>query len=612
MEEQVGLFWHRLITSAATTTHKQAAIELDPIRQQAGILFRALGGDPGLRVENATATTHRARRRWLQRIAGTHRKLELAWRDDDTLRLPSRIALFPDARLNRDLYFWLTALATIPPPVEQDWLCASQQQVLGVFQRWPGMVRRYQRLLPAQLALRPDPRQLPKAEAAAEQAIRTALQYPGSVAVLPSATRPVQAVYLWLHPAPPSSIDRTTNHQASSETAASAKSQSKKKNRKKYRAERVDDPDGKTGLLAFRLESLFSWTEYVNVDRTSDDSEDSAAHNRADDLDVISIARSSETVASQLKLDLDLPPASQSEPLPTEGLPLPEWDYRRHRLLPDHCRLQLKLPNHATSCELPVHLHKTARRLRQQFQALTPERNWQSGQLDGNEIDIDACIRYISERRHGNITNAPRLYRELHSQQPELACLLLADLSLSTEAWVDDDGRVIDVIRDSLYLFSEALSASHSQFALYGFSSRQRSQVYAYPLKTFAETYTAAVRGRIAAIMPDHYTRMGAAIRYATSLLEEQSAAQRLLLLLSDGKPNDMDCYEGRYGIEDTRKAVQQARRSGLYPFCVTIDQEAEDYLPYLFGSTGFVVIRNPNQLPHRLVQLYACLTRSA
>jgi nitric oxide reductase NorD protein len=102
---------------------------------------------------------------------------------------------------------------------------------------------------------------------------------------------------------------------------------------------------------------------------------------------------------------------------------------------------------------------------------------------------------------------------------------------------------------------------------------------------------------------------MGAGIRYATDLLEDQPAGRRLLLLLSDGKPNDLDRYEGRHGIEDTRHAVRQARRLGLQPFCVTIDEKGNDYLPHLFGSDGYVVIRRPTDLPARLPLLYARLT---
>jgi nitric oxide reductase NorD protein len=165
------------------------------------------------------------------------------------------------------------------------------------------------------------------------------------------------------------------------------------------------------------------------------------------------------------------------------------------------------------------------------------------------------------------------------------------------------------VIRDSLFLFSEALTATGDRFAMYGFSSLKRGHVRFNHLKSFEERYDSQARGRIQAIKPGYYTRMGAAIRYASTLLAAQPQRQRLLLLLTDGKPNDLDRYEGRYGIEDTRMALHEARQQGLRPFCVTIDNEANEYLPHLFGASGFAVIRKPEDLPKELPLLYAQMT---
>ncbi len=187
---------------------------------------------------------------------------------------------------------------------------------------------------------------------------------------------------------------------------------------------------------------------------------------------------------------------------------------------------------------------------------------------------------------------------------------MLADLSLSTDTWVNNDARVIDVIRDSLFLFAESLAGTGDRFALYGFSSKKREHVRFHHLKGFTEPYGAAVRGRIQMIKPGYYTRMGAAIRHACSVLSATGAGSQLLVLLSDGKPNDLDQYEGRYGIEDTRAAIIEARREGIRPFCVTIDEKASDYLPHLFGAGGFTVIRRPAELPGRLPGVYAQLTR--
>ncbi|MCB1642970.1 MAG: VWA domain-containing protein, partial [Xanthomonadales bacterium] len=373
---------------------------------------------------------------------------------------------------------------------------------------------------------------------------------------------------------------------------------------------RVKTPESDRGLITVRMENIFTWGEFVNVDRGSEDEDDmDRAESIARDLDRLAVSRDAKRAAATLKFDLDLPAEAEDDLVIGEGIRLPEWDWKQQCLLRDHCRIVPMLAADAPSIPLPERLGRTARRLRNQFQALAPARVWHRAQADGQEIDIDAYLRFAADRRAGSAVEGDGLYRELRSGARDLACLLMADLSLSTDTYVDDHHRVIDVVRDSLFLFAEALDATGDRFALHGFSSRKRDPVRVHTLKTFEERYGGAVRGRISAIKPGYYTRMGAAIRHASAMLAAQPAGRRLLLLLTDGKPNDLDKYEGRYGIEDTRQAVLEARRLGLQPFCVTIDAKGNDYLPHLFGNGGYVVIRQPSELPKRLPLLYAQLT---
>ncbi|HEY9198802.1 MAG TPA: VWA domain-containing protein, partial [Gammaproteobacteria bacterium] len=379
---------------------------------------------------------------------------------------------------------------------------------------------------------------------------------------------------------------------------------------RRRRARRVEAPKRDRGLLAVRMEALFGWAEHVNVDRGHEDNEDmEQAKREADDMDELSVARERRRSASRIRFDLDLPSAAHDDLPLGPGIALPEWDHRRQTLLQDHCRLQPLLAADAPPLELPARLKHTANRLRNQFQTLAPTRVWRNAQNDGSELDLDACLRFAAERRAGVRSTDPGLYRDLRVGDRDLACLLLADLSLSTDAWISNEQRIIDVIRDSLFLFAESLAATGDRFGLYGFSSRYREHVRFHHIKGFEQRYDGRVRGRIAAVRPGFYTRMGAAIRHASTLLAAQPANRRLLLILTDGKPNDLDHYEGRYGIEDTRHAISEARRAGLQPFCVTIDQRAGDYLPHLFGSQGYIVIRKPAELPRRLPLLYMQLT---
>ncbi|GBG13066.1 nitric oxide reductase NorD protein [Novimethylophilus kurashikiensis] len=610
MEEHVGKLWHKLVTRAANRRHAEAVVSLDEIGKTAGVFFRALGGDGGLNLSAAPSTRHGARRRWLERLAASGEKVELCWRDGETLRLPERIDLFAERSLNRDLYLWLVALSAAEIDESQPWIVRNQQATQQTLQRFPGLKTRYQRLVEAFLKLRRLPTILPEDEAAQEHAIRAALLKPGSVDDLPSARRPFQPVPLWLHPNPPLA---KTGKTAAGEGAPERESASKEtaQSRRKLVAEREEMPDGKDGfLMLFRAESLFSWTEYIKVNRPQDEEEhaDNAAR-AAEDMDSLTVARDAQTSAARLRFDLDLPAAAEDDAVLGEGISLPEWDWKKRVLQPDYCRLQEMVARQAAPCELPQPLRRTARRLRSQFQALAPTKQWLRMQPEGEEIDLDAWLLHETDRLAGLGGGERGLYRAHIDRQRDLACLLLADLSLSTDAYASNDARVIDVIRDSLFLFSEALSATGDRFALYGFSSLKRSHVRFHRLKSFDERYDGQTRGRITAIKPGYYTRMGAAIRQGSKLLAEQPNSQRLLLLLTDGKPNDLDRYEGRYGIEDTREAIREARALGLRPFCVTIDREANDYLPHLFGPSGYALIRKPEDLPKELPLLYAQMT---
>lgn len=612
MEEQVGALWHRVISRIAERRYPKAAVRLEDVARTAGILFRALGGDGGLEVCAADPTAHGARRRLLQRVAGIGERIELAWRDERSLRLPSVIDCFPDPGLNRDLYLWLAALAAEHLPGEPDWLVASQRMTYRTLVRFPGLTPRYRRLRKAHLALRPDPGHLAPAEAERERAIRQALTEPGSVAELPYGRRPPFPVPLWLHPNPPLPGGTGTNSEGEQQQTSREDRAGDLGERRRRRAQRVKMPEKDRGLVTIRMENILTWGEHVQVDRGTDEEDDLArARAAAEDMDRIAVARDRKASGARLRFDLDLPAEAEDDLVLADGILLPEWDWKRRRLQPEHCRVISMLAADAEPRPLPAHLTRTAKRLRSQFQALTPARVWHRGQPDGRELDLDAYLRFAADRRAGAGTHGDSLYRDMRSGARDLACLLLADLSLSTDTWIDDYSRVIDVIRDSLFLFAESLGATGDRFGMLGFSSRRRDPVRVHTLKGFEEDYGAAVRGRIDAIRPGYYTRMGAAIRYSAGLLANQPAGRRLLLLLSDGKPNDLDRYEGRYGIEDTRHAVQQARHLGLTPFCVTIDERGNDYLPHLFGTGGYVVIRRPSELPRHLPLLYARLTGS-
>lgn len=568
------------------------------------MLFRALGGASGIALEAASERDLLLRRNLLMRIAGTCKQAPLASCDGNRLRLPSSLAVYPTVALNLELYRWLALLAAHAGPMTH-WARDNQRWTWLVLQRYPAMLASYQRLVEAHLVLRPDPASLTLGEAALEKALRKALREPGSVRQLPRSERAAWPLPLWLYP--PLHLDTPQTVGLDDEGDDLATPAGEQQGAPK-RASRVDDHSRDGGLLVVRLENLFSWSEHVDLDRWADESEDPDAARVAEDLDELSLSRQRVRKSGGLKLHLDLPPADVDDIPLGEGIKLPEWDYRQQRLQEGFVNLQLMQPRADAPQPLPARLRGPAQRLRRQFQQLRTDRQWLRQQPQGAELDLQAWVDFHVQRQHGHCVERG-LYQEQRHTRRDLACLLLADLSMSTDAHLNDEQKVIDVIRDSLLLFGESLAGLGDAFALYGFSSLRRQHVRLHPLKTFAQAYDDRTRGCIQALKPGYYTRMGAAIRQATQLLGACKQRRKLLLLLTDGKPNDLDLYEGRYGVEDTRQAVVEARRQGLVPFCITIDKQAGDYLPYMFGAHGYTLIRQPQQLPLRLPQLYRQLT---
>ncbi|MEZ5933039.1 MAG: VWA domain-containing protein [Alphaproteobacteria bacterium] len=182
---------------------------------------------------------------------------------------------------------------------------------------------------------------------------------------------------------------------------------------------------------------------------------------------------------------------------------------------------------------------------------------------------------------------------------------MLVDVSLSTDAWVDES-RVLDVEKEALTALAHGLDACGDTFGIWSFTSTRRHHVRVAGIKAFDEPLAGAPLRRIAALRPGAYTRMGAAIRYVQQVLAaNRPERHRLLLILSDGKPHDIDHYDGRFGIEDTRKAVQEARKAGTAVFAVTIDRNASAYIPYLFGRGGYALVSRIDRLVPALPAIY-------
>ena len=283
-----------------------------------------------------------------------------------------------------------------------------------------------------------------------------------------------------------------------------------------------------------------------------------------------------------------------------------EWDCRRNGYRRDWCTvIEEDLPV-TRSNFIPRTLEKYAglrKRLRAQFEMMATAHRLVRRQRDGDELDLDAIIDAMGDSRAGKAPD-DRLFIRLLRNERSITTLFLIDMSNSTSGWI---GKLI---KESLVLLCEAMEEVGDSYGIYGFSGMKRSSCKLYHIKGLGEPYDDAVRARISAVTPKDYTRMAPAVRHLATLLENADTRSRLLITLSDGKPEDYDGYYGEYAVEDTRKALLEARGVGISPFCITIDKQAHDYLEHMFGAGNYTFINRIESLPARVAQIYRALTR--
>jgi nitric oxide reductase NorD protein len=285
----------------------------------------------------------------------------------------------------------------------------------------------------------------------------------------------------------------------------------------------------------------------------------------------------------------------------------PEWDFRRQHFRKNWCvmrEIDIAPVHDDFRAQVLQRYPGLARQLRSTFEALRDQHRPERRQVDGEELDLDALVEARGDA-HAGRDMSERLFTRRHRADRDIAALFLVDMSGSTMGWINE------VQRETLLLLSEALETLGDRYAIYGFSGMTRKKCELYRIKRFMEAYDADVQGRISGIRPRDYTRMGFAVRHATHLLGQVQARRRLLIVISDGKPDDYtDNYRGPYGIEDTRRALLQAMHAGVRPFCITVDKEARDYLPRLYGAARYTVVDDVARLPYKVADIYRRLTR--
>jgi nitric oxide reductase NorD protein len=282
-----------------------------------------------------------------------------------------------------------------------------------------------------------------------------------------------------------------------------------------------------------------------------------------------------------------------------------EWDFRRQGYRKNWCGLIEKDVQPVRSTFVADTLARYRGllvKLRRQFEMLRTQHRFTRRRRYGDDIDFDALIDAVGDRAAG-LAPSERLFIRLLRDERDIAVMFLVDMSNSTEGWV---GKAI---KESLVLLSDVLEVVGDRYGMYGFSGMRRSKCELFRIKRMDEQYSEQVRQRIGAISPREYTRMAPPIRHLTGQLMNTDARVRLLITITDGKPEDYDDYRGEYAIEDTRQALIEARGKGVTPFCITVDREAHSYLSHMYGNGNYIYVDSVEKLPKRMPEIYRLMT---
>ena len=426
MEEQVGRWWHRLVTNIAEQRYPNETVELDSIRKELGVIFRAFGGIHGLEID-AVAEKSIKRSGFMRWIAGSQARVQLASFDDQGLRLPSYVNAYPDKSLNYELYLWWASLGAVLYPFRGNDFHINQKGTVRLINNYPGLAAIYRRLVQAEIARRGDIQRYSQRMQESEIAIRTALEHPGKIKSLHTLYQEHQPSLLWL--AQEGGIIRSASF--SDGDSQSLAAPTVQKDNKRRKSESPEGPARKGGLLIFRPESIFSWTEYAKVEHEFQENDDEDLSKAADDLETLSIGNDPWSISKKLQMKLDPREYVETEMSVSGNLQrLPEWNYKTELLISDHCIVNLIPQVESCGCELPESLHAESQKMKKLFSSFVTDRQTERGQTDGSDIDLDACIRARSCLSRDEIS----LYKSTRRKNRDLSCLLLADLSLSTDA----------------------------------------------------------------------------------------------------------------------------------------------------------------------------------
>jgi len=282
-----------------------------------------------------------------------------------------------------------------------------------------------------------------------------------------------------------------------------------------------------------------------------------------------------------------------------------EWDYAKKSYKPNFCKIYPK-----KIVEKDVAYYKktlkdnasTLLGLRKMLTNVNNKMQQQRRQTQGEEFDLDALTDLYIDVHSGH-TPSEKVYLSKRKKEKDLSILMLLDSSLSTDGYANNN-RVIDVEKQVSILFGEILNEFQVDFSIGSFYSKTRNHASYVSLKSFDEDWSKA-KYQIGSVEPEGYTRIGVALRHAGALMEKRPTKNKWIILISDGKPNDYDKYEGKYGINDVKQALRELNQKNINSYALAIEANAKYYLPQMFGVNHYEILTTPVELLQSLTKLY-------
>jgi len=371
----------------------------------------------------------------------------------------------------------------------------------------------------------------------------------------------------------------------------------------------IDKKQQEDYVLLHNFEKVETAEEWEGGWRDFDGDDDLDDHaNALEDLNMKQTVRVDDSVHSIYQAEfIENTTISESAELDTEAphIAYDEWNYSKREYKSKFCKVYPK-----TQVENDLGYYKktlqknasTLTGLRKMLTSVNNKYQQQRRQTQGEDFDLDA-ITDLYVDMHSGRTPSEKIYLSKRKKDKDLSILILLDISLSSDGYAGGN-KVIDVEKQVSIIFGEILNEFNVDFSINCFYSKTRNYATYLNVKGFDDPWDKA-KHKIGAVEPSGYTRIGAALRHSGALLDTRDTKNKWVILISDGKPNDYDKYEGKYGINDVKQALRELNQRNINSYALAIEAQAKYYLPQMFGQNHYQILTTPVELLQSLVKLY-------